>query len=92
MIQADHAVRDIRADLGKSAQGYNVMIEVLQAGQSYCSLQIPANQIESSIIDGVALPILRKLSALTMNVTLSPVEGFQGTPVPPRDLTVTIRL
>jgi len=92
MIQADHAVRDIRADLGRSAQGYDVGIEIMQAGKSFCSLQISANQVESPILDGVNLPTLRKLLSLSMNVRLLPVEGFQGTPVPPRDLTVTIRL
>jgi hypothetical protein len=92
MIQADHAIRDIRADLGRSAQGYDVNVEILQAGKSFCSLQISANQVESPILDGLELPILRKLLALSMNVTLQPVKGFQGTLTPPRDLTVTIRL
>ncbi len=92
MIQADHAVRDIRADLGRSAQGYDVGIQILQAGETFCSLQISANQVESPVLDGVDLPILRKLLSLSMNITLLPVQGFLGTPVPPRDLTVTIRL
>ncbi len=92
IVQADHAIRDVRADLGRAAQGYVVNVELLEAGQSYCSLQIPPSDVSSEILDGVDLPVLRKLSALSMNVSLQTVEGFQGTPVPPRDLTVTIRL
>lgn len=92
LIQADHAVRDIRADLGRAARGYNVAIHLLQAGQSYCSLLIGPDDITSALLDGIDLPALRKLSSLSMNVSLQPVDGFQGTAVPPKDLTVTIRL
>jgi hypothetical protein len=91
MVQADHAVRDIRADLGRAAQGYKVAVRLLQAGQDYCSLQIAPNSIESEILDGVDLPAFRKLSSLSMNISLQPIDGYQGTPVPPKDLTVTIR-
>ncbi len=92
VIQADHAVRDIRADLGRAAQGYNLAVQVLQEGQAYCLIQIASNDTVSALLDGVDLPALRKLSPLNINVSLQPVDGFQGTPVPPKDLTVTIRL
>lgn len=91
VVQADHAVRDVRADLGRAAQGYKLAVTVLQAGQSYCSLQIPANTLASPILDGVDLLPLTKLSSLSMNVSLQLIDGYTGTPVPPKDLTVTIR-
>jgi hypothetical protein len=69
-----------------------VGVQVLQGGQTYCSLEIASNDLTSRILDGVDLPALRKLSPLSMNVFLQLVENFQGTPLPPRDLTVTIRL
>jgi hypothetical protein len=92
MVEADHAVRDVRADLGRAGQGYNVAIQILQGGQNYCSLQIASNDLASQVLDGTDLLALRKLLPLTISVILQPIEGFQGTPVPPRDLTVTIRL
>ena len=91
VVQADHAVRDIRANLGRAAQGYRVSVTLLQAGQVYCTLQIAPNDVESPILDGVELPALRKLSSLSMNISLQPIGGYQGAPVPPKDLTVTIR-
>jgi hypothetical protein len=92
MVEADHAVRDVRADLGRVAQGYDMTVQVMQAGEPYCSLQIASSALASSILDGVNLPVLKKLSSLSMNVFLLPVDGFQGIPVPPKDLTLTIRL
>ncbi|MFL6451372.1 MAG: phage tail protein [Bryobacteraceae bacterium] len=91
IIEADHAVRDVRAVLGRAAQGYSVRVEVLQDTQSYCSLQIAANELASLVLDGVGLAALRKLSSLRINIFLQPIDGFQGTPLPPRDLTVNIR-
>ena len=92
LVQADHAVRDVRADLGRAAQGYRVSVVLLLAGQEYCSLQIAPNDLTSPLVDGVNLPALSKLSSLSMNVALQPIDGYQGAPVPPKDLTVTIRL
>ncbi len=91
MVQADHAVRDIRADLGRAAQGYSVAVNLLRAGLDYCTLQIAPDSVESQILDGVDLPALRKLDSLSMNISLQPIDGYQGTPIPPKDLTVTIR-
>lgn len=92
LIEADHAVRDVRGNLGQAAQGYTVVVQLLQSGRNYCSFQINSNTRESAVLDGIDLPALTKLSMLSMNVFLQPVNGFDGLPVPPKDLTVTIRL
>jgi hypothetical protein len=92
VIEADHAVRDIRATLSQGATGYDVVVDVLQNGTLYQTVTIPAGQTSSGIIPGVNLPPLKKEQTLTMNVTLNVHADPAGPSSPGRDLTVTIRL
>jgi hypothetical protein len=95
VVEAGHAVRDIRATVSQPASGYDVAAQVLQNGVAYGSvLIIPSGTTTSSaIMKGAALPPLLEGSILTIDVTLNlatvlPPNG----PSPGRDLTVTIRL
>jgi hypothetical protein len=94
IIEASHAVRDIRATVSQAPMGYNVVLNLLQNGTEYCSLTIASGNTTSGSppLDGVNLPPLQEGANLTMNLTLQPVQGFSGSMSPGRDLTVTIRL
>jgi len=92
LIEASHAVRDIRAVVNQAATGYTISIDILQNGTEYCNLSIPSGQPTSTVLDGAALPALQDAAALTINVTLQVVSGYAGQISPGRDLTVTIRL
>jgi hypothetical protein len=92
LIEASHAVRDIRATLSQAADGYIVNVDVLQNGTGYCSLTIQPNATTSNIFDGVSLPPLLNQGMLMINVTLQLPSGYSGALSPGRDLTVTIRL
>jgi len=94
IVQATHAVRDVRATLSQAATGYNIVIDILQNGNPYCSLNVPTGQTTSSspaIVDGVILPPLTENSILTMNLTLQVIANYPGSFSPGRDLTATIR-
>jgi len=94
IIEASHAVRDIRATVTQAATGYDIGIDILQDGIFYAHLVIPNGQIVSAVDTNVLnLRPLSKESVLTMNVALSPSSGSTaGLLSPGRDLTVTIRL
>ncbi len=93
VIEASHAVRDIRASLVQPATGYTIDIDLLQNGSPLCSLEIDAGSVVSNaIVDGSTLPALAESGVLTMNVWLTPITDFTGSLNPGRDLTVTIRL
>jgi hypothetical protein len=94
MIEASHAVRDVRASMLQAPAGYTVQVDLLQNGTEYCSLTIPGPQSAtlSNVLDGVTLPPLIGGASLTVNVTLNVTAGFTGPSNPGRDLTVTIRL
>ena len=94
IIEASHAVRDMRATVTQAATGYNIDIDILQDGAFYAHLQILDGQTVSGVdTDVLNLRPLNKESALTMNVTLSISAGSTaGLLSPGRDLTVTIRL
>jgi hypothetical protein len=93
IVEASHAVRDIRATLTQPSAGFTIDIDLLQNGTSYCSLEIPGGSTNSdSIVSGLGLPPLLENAALTMNVSVNPIQGFTSSPLPGRDLTVTIRL
>ncbi|MBV8553384.1 MAG: phage tail protein [Acidobacteriaceae bacterium] len=93
IVEASHAVRDIRASVSQPAIGYTLLIDVLQNGSLYCSLAIPSNSTTSNpLVDGVTLPPLQEGASLTVNVTLSVELNGQTSLSPGRDLTVTIRL
>ena len=93
VAEAAHSVRDIRANLTQAPLGYAVQLELLQNGSSYCRMDIASGSTSStSIIDGLTLPPLSEGATLTLNVSVSPVQGFAGTANLGRDLTVTVRL
>ncbi len=90
LVQAAHAVRDIRASVLKPAVGYNIAIGLLQNGAAYGSLSIPAGTT-TAMLDGLAVLPLSEGAALTMNLSLVPVIGSASTPTPAQDLSVTLR-
>jgi len=104
IIEASHAVRDIRATVGQAAAGYAISIDILQNGAEYCNVVIaPGNTDSGSTpingvyptpapIDGVNLAPLQDGASVTVNVALQAISGYQGAVSPGRDLTVTIRL
>ncbi len=93
VVEAAHAVRDIRATLVQPTAGYTVDINLLQNGAEYCSLEIESGQTTSAtIVDGLSLVPLSDSALLTMNISVTPVPGFTGSASPGRDLTVTVRL
>jgi hypothetical protein len=94
IIEASHAVRDMRATVSQPATGYDIHIDILQDGILYASLIIfdghTVSDVDTNILN---LSPLAKESVLTMNVTLSFSSGSTaGLLSPGRDLTVTIRL
>lgn len=92
VIEATHAVRDIRATLGQAPSGCSISIDILQNGAEYCSLMIASGATSSSLplLTGANLPPLTASSLLTINVTLNVTDPTTFSPG--RDLTVTIRL
>jgi len=92
-IGATHAVRDLRASVLQASLGYTTILDILQNGVLYCSLEIDSENTNSTAIaDGIALPPLLEGASVTVNVMLNPLANFSGTAIPPRDLTVTVRL
>lgn len=95
LVEATHAVRDIRATVSQAPQDYTINVTILQNGTPYApSLSIAPGAITSNIVDGVTLPPLQESALLTANITLDLPQNFQasGSTSPGRDLTVTIRL
>ncbi len=93
VVEAAHSVRDIRADLAQAALGYTVQLELLQNGSSYCILNIGSGSTNSSsVIDGLTVPPLSESATVTLNVLVTPIQGFTGATNLGRDLTVTVRL
>jgi len=96
VIEATHAIRDMRATLNQAANGYDITVQVLQNGTAYGSLlTVPSGKTtSSSIVDGVNLPPLMEGALLSINVALN--VSTSGNPAsgvsPGRDLTVTIRM
>lgn len=92
LIEASHAVRDLRAQVTQAPSGYNITLDVLQNGSEYCALTIPSGATVSSVVDGVGLAPLVEGAVLTANVALNVLQSFQASLSPGRDLTITIRL
>jgi len=95
LIEAAHAVRDIRATVSQPPQGYSLTVTILQNGAAYGSdLVIGAGELTSNIVSGVSLPPLSEDAALTVNIGVAAIQGAQTASnlSPGRDLTVTIRL
>ncbi len=93
IVEASHAVRDIRATLTQASTGFTISIDLIQNGTWYCNLNIASGSTTSnSIVSGLSMPPLLENATLTMNVSVNPVPGFIGSVTPGRDLTVTVRL
>ncbi|MBV9268303.1 MAG: hypothetical protein JO061_19195 [Acidobacteriaceae bacterium] len=92
IVEASHAVRDMRASVGQAATGYSIAISLVQNGTPFCSLVIPSGATVSSVVDGTPLGPLTDGASLSLNVVLNIDPTYTGSPVPGRDLTVTIRL
>ncbi|MBV9500322.1 MAG: hypothetical protein JO138_13195 [Acidobacteriaceae bacterium] len=92
MVEASHAVRDIRATVTQAPSGCDAVVTVEQDGGAYCSLTIPSDSTHSNVIDGASLPYLREGSALTMDIALQINTGDANSFFPGRELTLTIRL
>jgi hypothetical protein len=92
LVEASHAVEDVRAIVNQAATGYTIVVDVLQNGAEYCQLQIPDGATTSNVIDGATLPALAEGASLTINITLNVDPNKTASISPGRDLTVTIRL
>ncbi len=92
LVQASHAVRDVRGSITQAAAGYNIEVDLLQNGMPYCSLTIASGATTSTqVVNGLSLVPLMEGATLSMNITLNPVVGYTGTTNPAQDLAVTIR-
>lgn len=97
LIEASHAIRDMRAAVSYAPQDYTIHIAVLQnavpLGGDAGILSIGPGNLTSNVVDGLNLPALNEDGTLTVNVTLDLPQGFQpsANTNPGRDLTVTIR-
>src|SRR5207248_2781877 len=97
LVEASHAIRDMRASVSYAPQDYTINVAVLQNGVSLGGdagiLSIGPGNLTSNIVDGINLPSLKEDGALTLNITLDLPQDFQPSPNtnPGRDLTVTIR-
>jgi hypothetical protein len=92
MVEASHAVRDVRATFAQAATGYVVVVDLLQDGSAYCTMTLHPGDNTSGVIDGLTLLPLKEGASITMNVTVNATQAFPVTPIPGTDLTVTIRL
>ena len=101
LVQATHAVRDIRATLNEAASGFDVLVNVNQNGVLYQTLSIPfvsaPGNTASAIIPGfdpdsnIQLLPLQENAMLSIDIALNPSAAVSASPSPGRDLTVTIR-
>jgi hypothetical protein len=93
LVQATHAMRDMRATVNQPASGYDIVIAVLQNGVLYGSaLTIKSGDSSSSIVEGVDFAPLLEDALLTLDITLNSVATTSSVGVSPgRDLTVTMR-
>jgi hypothetical protein len=97
LVEASHAIRDMRAAVTGAPQDYAINVAVLQDGVPLGGdagvLSIGPGKLNSNVVDGINLPALTEDSALTVNITLNLPQNFQPSPNtnPGRDLTVTIR-
>lgn len=96
IIEATHAIRDIRVTVNQAAVGFDISVQILQSGQAYGSpLVIPSGATTSTaLVKGALLPPLIVGDILTINVTLTldSSAASASNASPGRDLTVTIRL
>ena len=92
LVEATHAVRDLRLSLGTAATGYIIQVDLLQNNLEYSQVILnPADAPGHDVVDGSSLPPLQEGALLSMNVALVPISGYNGTLNPGKDLTLTIR-
>jgi hypothetical protein len=92
VVEATHAVRDIRLTMTQAPAGYVLTVDVLQNGTEYCQLTYDATQATpSAIVDGIDLPPVLEGALLSINLTLLLIPNYNQALNPGRDLTVTIR-
>jgi len=92
VVEATHAVRDIRLTLSQPPTGYVITLDLLQNGDEYCRLSYdPSQTIPSPVIDGTNLPPLLEKALLTINITVTLIPNYDQALNPGNDLTVTIR-
>jgi hypothetical protein len=93
LVQATHAIRDMRVTVNQPANGYDIVVTVLQNGILYGSaMTIPSGASSSSVVQGVDLAPVLEDALLTLDIALNSVATTSTNGVNPgRDLTVTIR-
>jgi hypothetical protein len=99
IVEAKHAVRDIRATLNEAASGFDIAITINQNGSLYQSLLIQSGNLISTVVvlgfdssTDIQLLPLQEGAILTMDIALNPVTLTPpASPSPGRDLTITIR-
>jgi hypothetical protein len=92
LVEASHAVRDIRMALSQPPTGYVVTVDLLQNGSEYCQLIYdPSQAIPTSVIDGENLPAMMEAAQLTINITVTLIPNYSAALNPGNDLTVTVR-
>ncbi len=91
VVEARHAVRDIRMTLNQPPMGYVITVDIMQNGEQYCELTYDPSQITpTQVIDGTNMPPVVEGALLTINITLTMITGSAQLS-PGNDLTVTIR-
>jgi hypothetical protein len=89
LVEANHAVRDIRATVSEAAGETAVTMSILQNGVDYCDLSIAPGSLVSNVVQGVDLQPLISGATLTLSIT---GVGQAAASTPGSDLTATIRL
>ena len=93
LVQATHAVRDLRLNFGLAPTGYVVTVDLLQNSAEYCQLIFdPRLSSASGVIGGINLPPLLDRALLSINISLTLIPNYTQTLNPGRDLTLTIRM
>jgi hypothetical protein len=92
LVEASHAVRDIRLTLSQPPAGYVLTVDLLQNGSEYCQLIYdPSQAVPTSVIDGTDLAPVIEGSLLTININLTMISNYDLAFNPGNDLSVTIR-
>ena len=92
MVEATHAVRDVRMTLSQPPTGYVINVDVMQNGTEYCQLIYdPSQSTPTTVIDGMTLPPLLEKALLTLNISVTMLANYDQALNPGNDLTVTIR-
>jgi hypothetical protein len=92
VVEAKHAVRDIRMSLTQPPTGYVITVDLLQNGSEFCQLVYdPSQATPTAVIDGTNLPPVLEYAVLTLNITVTLIPNYDLALNPGNDLTVTVR-